>query len=524
MFTLGCAALAVVATWIATRHGPGMSPDSVTYLSAARNLAAGHGYADFTGQALTTFPPGYPALVAVLHVLGLSIATGARLVNAVSFGAVVLLAGVLIRRHTSSRAVTLGATALVAVSPALINIASTAWSETLFSALVLAFLLALEDGIAPGTPARALGAAGVLAGLAFLVRYAGLSLLAVGALTIAAGAYRHGLRTVARRLGVFLGAGSVLPGLWILRNAASGSRFLLGPRVAAPESWRSFLDRFLGGVQGLFTPGGSIGNVAVVAVVLGVAALGLSAALTPHRTRRGTWWRSRLMPLVAYVVVYSGVVISAGKTAGASVDQRIAAPVYVPALILVVTLVDRLAVRAQAGGSQRRWVASAPAFALVAVLAYGGSSAVAFASQAWNDGRTPRGYTRQNSDRFQLVNSVETLSRRALVATNRPWTLFEATGREPIVASPGQVAPELALIPILVSQLASQSCTRPVYLAWFRSAAQWPFTPAQLSADLDLDLVQQLRDGALYSVQPKVPDCPRPLAAARQDTPDPGSS
>jgi len=100
---------------------------------------------------------------------------------------------------------------------------------------------------------------------------------------------------------------------------------------------------------------------------------------------------------------------------------------------------------------------------------------------AWNNGTTARGYTQQSSDRFQLVDSVEALNRRALVATNRPWTLFEATGRQPIVASPGTVAPELALTPVLVSQLATQSCDRPVYLAWFQYAAQWPFTPAQLS-------------------------------------------
>jgi hypothetical protein len=39
----GLAALAFVGTLIATRHGPGLSPDAVTYISAARNLAAGHG-------------------------------------------------------------------------------------------------------------------------------------------------------------------------------------------------------------------------------------------------------------------------------------------------------------------------------------------------------------------------------------------------------------------------------------------------------------------------------------------------
>ena len=63
-WVVALAVLAGVATWVATRHGPGLSPDSVTYLSAARNLAAGRGYVDLTGQANTTFAPGYPAVLA----------------------------------------------------------------------------------------------------------------------------------------------------------------------------------------------------------------------------------------------------------------------------------------------------------------------------------------------------------------------------------------------------------------------------------------------------------------------------
>ncbi len=512
--TFACAALAAVATWIATRHGAGMSPDSVTYLSAARNLASGHGYTDFTGQALTTFPPGYPALVAVINVLGLSIATGARIVNAVSFAAIVILAGALVRRHTSSPFVAVGTTLLVAVSPAMINVASNAWSEPLFCALVLAFILALEDAAAPARPVRSLALAGVLVGLAVLVRYAGLSLLIVGSLTLVVSTYREGLRAVSHRLAVFLGAGIALPALWILRNATSGTRFILGPRVPAPGSWFSFVGRFLDGAKGLFTSGGVVTAATLVGLLLGSGALVAYRARWGRPDRTGSR-RSGVLPLVIYVAVYAAVVISAGKTAGASVDQRIVAPIYVPALILGAVLLDvLLAQPARVVG--RRWAAVVPGLVGLIAVTYVASTGVSFASVAWNNGTAARGYTQQSSDRFQLVDSVEALNRRALVATNRPWTLFEATGRQPIVPSPGTVAPELALTPVLVSQLATQSCDRPVYLAWFQYAAQWPFTPAQLSATLDLSPVQTLRDGTLYLVRPKEPDCPPPLAAKRR--------
>jgi hypothetical protein len=347
-----------------------------------------------------------------------------------------------------------------------------------------------------------------------MVRYAGLSLLVVGSLTLVVSTYREGLRAVSHRLAVFLGAGIAIPTLWILRNATSGTRFILGPRVPAPESWSSFIGRFLDGFRGLFTSGGGLTAVTLVALVLG------SGAVVAYRAR---WWRpdrtgsrrSSVLPLVIYAVVYAAVVISAGKTAGASVDQRIVSPIYVPVLILGAVLLDvLLAQPARVAG--RRWAAVVPGLVGLVAVAYVASTAVSFVSVAWNNGKTARGYTQQSSDRFQLVDSVEALNRRALVATNRPWTLFEATGRQPIVPSPGTVAPELALTPVLASQLATQSCDRPVYLAWFQDAAQWPFTPAQLSANLDLSPVQTLRDGTLYLVRPKEHDCPPPLAAKRR--------
>ena len=210
------------------------------------------------------------------------------------------------------------------------------------------------------------------------------------------------------------------------------------------------------------------------------------------------------------------VVVSAGKTAGASVNQRIVTPLYVPALILGAVLLE-VTIRRLSSVGEGRWAAIAPGFVVMVVLTYLALTAVSFASQTWRNGETARGYTQKNSSGFQLVPIVEALPPRALIATNRPWTLFEATGRQPIVPSPGRVAPELSLIPISVSELDSQSCKRPVYLAWFTDGAQWPYTPAQLARHLSLHPVQTLSDGAvLYSIRPHDPDCSGPVASRRR--------
>ena len=53
--------LAAALVLIATRHDPLLSPDSITYLSAADHVRAGHGLTDFTGKPLAVFGPVYPA-------------------------------------------------------------------------------------------------------------------------------------------------------------------------------------------------------------------------------------------------------------------------------------------------------------------------------------------------------------------------------------------------------------------------------------------------------------------------------
>ena len=109
---------AATAVLVATRHGPLLSPDSVTYYSMGRNLALGRGYVDLTGTPDTTFAPGYPVVLAVGQMLGVGVAATARIVHAALFASLVPLTWTLVRRHTNSKILSLAATTIVVVTPA----------------------------------------------------------------------------------------------------------------------------------------------------------------------------------------------------------------------------------------------------------------------------------------------------------------------------------------------------------------------------------------------------------------------
>src|SRR5947207_6883 len=142
----GAAALAVALTLRATGHwGPGAEPDSVTYLAAARHLRTGHGFADLDGSPLTLFPPVFPAAVAALEWFGLGPLPAARILNAVLFGLLVVLAAVWTRRISGSPPLGGAVAVIVAVASPMVAMASTALSEPIGIVLVVACLALLTE-------------------------------------------------------------------------------------------------------------------------------------------------------------------------------------------------------------------------------------------------------------------------------------------------------------------------------------------------------------------------------------------
>ena len=220
-----------------TRLGAGIQGDSVAYLSAARNLAAGHGLRWFNSdggfEPLYHFPPGYPALLSAAAFLGGDVRPWARGVDVICFAGVVLLTGLMAAR-AARRAdenkppfalIFAGLAAmLVATTLPLLAVFSRMMSEPPYLLLVTGGMLLLTAAAERSRDRRSnvllLISAGACWGVAVLVRYAGFYLLPTGALILclaAAGTAGLRRRTI-RDAAIFLTAACLPVFAWMIRN------------------------------------------------------------------------------------------------------------------------------------------------------------------------------------------------------------------------------------------------------------------------------------------------------------------
>ena len=169
-----------------TRHsGIGVSPDSVNYLSAANNIRDHFSFTDFNGKPLVDFPLGYPVFLATASFLsGQSPIQVVPLLNGIFFSAVILLTSMIINGYqkTSPLYKTLFL-ALLACSPCLLEVYSIVWSETLFLFLIMLFIVSMRNYFRSHSTNSLLLVAIVVA-MAFVTRYAGISLLVTGGFLI----------------------------------------------------------------------------------------------------------------------------------------------------------------------------------------------------------------------------------------------------------------------------------------------------------------------------------------------------
>lgn len=163
--------------------GPGLDPDALSYLGAAESMVA-HGtyripvapwYSDSLTQPLAHFPPGFATTIAAPMTLGVDARLAARLVEALSAGAAAALLMLALWPAAGAWGATLGALAVV-LTPHWVTVHLSVLSEPLFLAFVTLLLWSMTRH------RRASALHGVIAALATMVRYAGLSLAGAAAL------------------------------------------------------------------------------------------------------------------------------------------------------------------------------------------------------------------------------------------------------------------------------------------------------------------------------------------------------
>jgi 4-amino-4-deoxy-L-arabinose transferase-like glycosyltransferase len=217
-------ALAVrIAVIVATPH---FAPifDAADYDRLGASIAAGHGYPGQLQPATPSAfrPPLYPFVLAGVHLVGGGW-TAERLVAAL-LGTIAVLLVFLIAVRIWGRTVGLTAAGLAAIFPPLFLMSATLLSESLFTPLVLAAVLAvLQYRDDPRVRWAAL--AGVLVGLAALTRSNGTLLVLAAAAGVWVGKPRQRRAALAAPAVVLVAALlTVTP--WIARNAIDFGRWV----------------------------------------------------------------------------------------------------------------------------------------------------------------------------------------------------------------------------------------------------------------------------------------------------------
>ena len=308
----------VVGIAIVDRYHVGVFHDDAMYVILSKAIASGQGYHYINlpdAPSASHFPPAYPVVLAVLWKIAPAFPANLllfKLLNAVLFALCAVLVTQLAFERLGSTGVALALGAVTAVSVPLLVLVTMVLSETLFLVVLLSTLLLGERlAAAEGKPKRAV-AAGVMVGLAMLVRAHGVVLLV--AMLIALGRRRRW-----RDAGL-LAAGAavlVLPwSIWSSLHASTLAAPLAGNYGSYAAWWlRGFHDMGLDMIPetlrrttteagsmlaALFSPARA--SIAHAATLVFLATLGAAGAWSLRRRAEVTLWF--LAGYVAIVLIW----------------------------------------------------------------------------------------------------------------------------------------------------------------------------------------------------------------------------
>ena len=169
-----------------THHGGiGVSPDSVVYSTTAENLIIKGTLTDFTQRGIIDFPVFYPLfLSAIMWITSLKPLAFAPYLNAFLFAMLICVAGYIMEQFSHrSKWYKAAILSCIVLSPALLEDYSMLWSETVFILLLLLFMVMMHRYFQTHSVSRLMIAA-LIASVACITRYAGITIIATGAIVI----------------------------------------------------------------------------------------------------------------------------------------------------------------------------------------------------------------------------------------------------------------------------------------------------------------------------------------------------
>ena len=304
--------------WLTATPGPGLEPDSMSYVGAAESLVR-HGTlrvpwtywpeADSTSP-LSDFPPAFSVAIAVPLAAGAPRVQAARWVMVLGLAVAIGVFAALAADAAGAAAAAL-LTGLVLATPAVVGVNTIVMSEPLFLAVLA---LTLRQMVA--VPERA-WRYGMLAGIGALVRYAGVALIAAAGLWAFA---QPGDRRARLRRAAAAGLpGIALQALWVVRTDLEGGDTPHTSFDFYGGLWRTVRGG-LGVVCGWLVPTVPAGAARDgVALVIAVLLLALCRSAVRSRDAAASGSRRLLAALGLVAVCYVGVVVYARLSLGRNI-------------------------------------------------------------------------------------------------------------------------------------------------------------------------------------------------------------
>jgi len=495
LFAVPAALLVLLATG---PHGTGTTSDTASYFAVAEHLLQGRGFTGYDGNPYSSWPPLFPMMLSVGGLLGMEASAAARWINVLAFAITVGALAVWLRDRMHSGFLRWAAPCFFLFAYPLLRVSIHAWTEPLFVLFSSLFLLILARG--PAERGRAAFAALVLlATLAWLDRYVGITLVGTGALIL----LLEGGGGFARRLGraVLFGAlASLLPLIWILRNMA-----LTGaPAGERSPSTFSFLTNLQSALkqmgwwivpERLGAPGGILALLAVLAFLLVVGS----------RFRHGgEGTRRDLRVFALYSLLYLAFMLyTSSRYAFEVLHTRYLIGIHVPLFLAFFRVLDPLL-------AKRRGLLPRALAALLSVwLLYPAAQSLVVVRQSRAEGIYD--YTLPAWRGSDLIACVKTDPPRDRLLSNQPEALYLLAGLES-ERSPRRTYHPTSRTPTgELAQLSGiLSGEQAVQLVWFDDTPahpkRWNFETLESIGEVcRLEEVRRCRDGAVYRLLPRVP-------------------
>jgi hypothetical protein len=503
-----CSAIGTIGLLLMTRWGIGTSPDSVGYLQAARAIGVSGTSAVLesgtnAALALSHFAPLYSFLLSGGAIVGLDAYEWARWLNALLFGANVLVVGAMLRAVLGGSAGWLGIVGIVlalAASP-LLTVHVTILSEPVFILLTFLGLYLLSSSLDTSDRSRLLLAA-LAIGLAWLARYAGVACVMTGVLAVLMfGRGGPGRRVLDATLFAVVSSAGMLA--WMARNSvvsssATGREVLFHP-FGTSHMWQALYTAS----SWLMIPASAPDWVRFGAwFALGAMAAGVLVAMRSAWVRKSDGAAIQTLPtlvklLALFVAVYSTflVVSISFFDANTQLDSRILSPVYVAGVVLAMWVASGLQGALRSRPALARLMAGGlVAFTGVQVVE-GARLGVASHNLGW-------GFSSRSWQASPTLDQVRRLPEDVRIYSNAPEPIYLNTGREasglPRRWSPMNQRPNPDF-PVQMAALERVVSQEPAVVVYFTSirGASFASDEQDLTAALPLRIRDRQSDGVI---------------------------